>query len=88
MAVTNNGNRIILAAAADAITERVHIQAILLDHSAAVNCVLQDTASKEIITLRNTTSELSKMVYFPCGLVALGVKASTLSGGKVTLFLK
>lgn len=87
MAVTNNGNRIILGAAADAVTGRMHLAAVLLDHTAAANCVLQDTASKEIVQFRNTTGTLSQVVHFVPPLVVDGVKASTLSAGKVTLFL-
>lgn len=86
MAVTNNGNRIKFGAAADAVTGRHKIQAILLDHTAAANCVIKDTGDKEIITMRNTTGTLSEVVYFPCGLWVDGIKVTTLSAGAVTVF--
>lgn len=88
MAVTNNGNRIILGAANDAITDRVCLQAVILDHSAATTCVLQDTASKQIVAFRNDATTLTKVIEFPFGLWVLGVKASTLGAGAVTLVLK
>jgi hypothetical protein len=88
MAVTNNGNRIVLGAAADAVTGRMKIQAIVLDHTAAITCVLQDTASKEIASFRTTATELSKQLTFPCGLWVEGIKASTLSAGQVTIYLE
>ena len=87
MAVTNGGNRIILGAVNDAITDRVCIQAIILDHTAAITCVLKDTAGVQIVSVRTTATELSKEFWFPNGLWVLGVKATTLSAGTVTLIL-
>lgn len=85
MAVTNNGNRIILAAANDEVTGPMLIQMAILDHSAAATCVLQDSASKQIAAFRTTTTMLTKEIYFIPPIPVTGVKASTLSGGAVTI---
>jgi hypothetical protein len=86
MAVTNRGNRIIMTAAADAVTGKLAIQSIVLDHTAAANAVLQDTASVEIARLRVTTSELTKQIKFSPCLIVDGIKASTLSAGQITVY--
>jgi len=87
MAVTNNGNRIILAAGGDAVTGRHLIQAIALDHSAAANCVIQDSNSKEIAKLHVTTTMLTCCINFNPPLAVNGFKASTLSAGQVTVYM-
>lgn len=87
MAVTNNGNRVILATANDAVTGKHFIQAISLDHTAAANCVIQDTDSKEIARLHVTTTMLTCWIQFKPALAVNGFKASTLSAGQVTVYL-
>ena len=87
MAVTSNGNRIILGAAADAVVGKFRLRSVVLDHSAAATCVLQETNSKQIISFRNTTGTLSQQIVFPDNFWVDGVKASTLSAGTVTLFI-
>ena len=86
MAVTNKGNRIIMTAAADAVTGKIAIQSIVLDHTAAASAVIQNTASEEVARMRNTTTVLTQALYFnPC-LIVDGVKASTLSAGTITIY--
>lgn len=87
MAVTNNGNRVILTAANDAVTGKHFIQSIVLDHTAAANAVIQDTASKEIGRLHVTTTVLTMPLYFDPPLEVEGFKASTLSAGRITIYL-
>lgn len=87
MAVTNNGNRIKFGSVNDAVTGSLVLQAILYDHTAAGSCVIQDTASKEIITLRNSASVLSAWVFFPKGLKVEGLKVTTMAAGTVTIYL-
>lgn len=87
MAVTNNGNRVILGAAADALTGKYRLRSAILDHTAAATCVLQDTASKQIVAFRTTTTMLTMQINFPENFWVDGIKASTLSAGAVTLIL-
>ena len=86
MAVTNKGNRLIMTAAADAVTGKMGIQMIVLDHTAAANCVLQNTASEEIARMRVTTTMLTKELRFDPYLIVDGIKASTLSAGQLTIY--
>lgn len=86
MAVTNNGNRVIMTAAADAITGKFRLHSALLDHTAAATCVLQDAAGARIASFRNTTGTLSQQIFFPENFWVDGVTAQTLSAGTVTLF--
>lgn len=86
MAVSNYTNRIILGAADDAVTGPLKIQAIALDHTAAANCVIQDTASHEIARLHVTTTMLTTWIQFKPPLSVDGIKASTLSAGQVTVY--
>jgi len=87
MAVTNNGNRIVMTAAADSVAGRHKLASVVLDHSAAATCVLQDTASKQIVAFRSTATILSPQIIFNPPLEVDGIKASTLSAGAVTLTL-
>jgi len=87
MAVTNNGNRFFLTAANDEVTGRLHIQAIAIDHTAAANAVVRDSADKEIITARNTTGTLTQMFNFSPPLVVDGLKLLSISAGRVMVFL-
>ena len=87
MAVTRNPRTIILGAANDAVTGKMKIQGMALDHTAAASATIQDTANKVIATLRTTTTILRDWVEFPRGMTVDGVKASTLSAGTVYIFL-
>jgi uncharacterized protein with FMN-binding domain len=87
MAVTNNGNRVIMTAAADAVTGKLKLRAAILDHTAAANCVLQDTGSRQIASFRTTASALTVQIVFPENFQVDGIMASTLSAGAVTLIL-
>lgn len=86
MAVTRNDNTVEFGAVDDAITGRVKIQAAQLDHTAAANATLVDTAGHILFTLRSTTSKLNDFVAFPDGIWAEGVKVSVLSAGNVRIF--
>ncbi len=87
MAVSNYGNRIILTALNDAVTGPLKIQAISLDHTAAANCAIQDTASHEIARLHVTTTMLTTWIQFKPPISVNGVKASALTAGQVTVYL-
>lgn len=87
MAVTRNPHTIILGAANDAVTGKMKIQGMALDHTAAANATIQDSGNKVIATLRTTTTVLRDWVEFPRGMTVDGVKASTLSAGTVYIFL-
>lgn len=86
MAVTNKGNRIIMTAANDAVTGKMAIQSIVLDHTAAANAILQNTASEEVARLRVTTTKLTNQLTFDPCLIVDGIKASTLSAGQLTIY--
>lgn len=87
MAVSNYGNRIILTALNDAVTGPLRIQAIAHDHTAAANCTIQDTATHEIARLHVTATMLTTWIQFKPPLSVDGIKATTLSGGQVTVYL-
>lgn len=87
MAVTRNGNTIVMTAAADAVTGKLKIQGAALEHTAAANAVIQNTASGPIFTLRTTTTVLRDWVEFPKGCITDGIKASALSAGTLYIFL-
>jgi hypothetical protein len=87
MAVTNNGNRVIMTAAADALTGKYRLRSVILDHTAAATCVLQETNNRQIVAFRTTTADFSKQIVFPENFWVDGIKASTLSAGAVTLIL-
>jgi len=88
MAVTRSGDSIVLTAANDAVTGKLCIQAMQLEHTAAANAVIQNTAGGQIGSLRTTTSVLRDFIEFPKGYIANGIKVSTLTGGTVTIFLR
>jgi len=85
MAVTNNGNRVILAAVNDAITGKFKLRSVILDHTAAITCVLKDTADNQIVSCRSSATLLTTQLIFPENFWVDGVKATTLSAGTVTL---
>ncbi len=87
MAVTRKAQIIIMTAAADAVAGEMMIQGISLDHSAAANMVLQNTAGIEIARIHTTTTELTKEIMFPKGLIVEGILAQTLSAGVLTIYL-
>jgi len=87
MAVTNNGNRVIMTAAADELTGKYRLRSVILDHSAAATCVLQESNNRQIVSFRCTTGTLSQQIFFPENFWVDGIKASTLSAGAVTLIL-
>ena len=87
MAVAKNGQVITMSAAADALTGKMKIQAISLSHSAAANAILKTTTAAEIARLQVTTSELTKELVFPSGLIVDGILAQTLSAGVLTVYL-
>ena len=87
MAVTNNGLTIKMTAANDTVTGKVKIQGAALDHTAAANAVIQDANGKELFTLRTSATVLRDWVEFPRGVIANGLKVTTLSAGAVTFYL-
>lgn len=87
MAVTRDGQIIKMTAADDAVTGRIKIQAIILDHTAAVAAAVVNTAGNHIVALRTTSSKLTEEIVFPCPIISEGVKASALSGGTLTVVL-
>jgi len=88
MAVTRKGQVIVMSAAADAVTDtNLMVQGISLDHSVAANCIMQDTAGVEVARIHVTTTELTKEIMFPKGIILDGIKAQTLSAGIVTVYL-
>jgi hypothetical protein len=87
MAVTRKAQVIIMTAAADAVAGEMMLQGISLDHSAAANMVLQNTAGIEIARIHTTTTELTKEIMFPKGLIVEGILAQTLSAGVLTIYL-
>jgi hypothetical protein len=86
MAVTNKGNRISMTAAADAVTGKIGIASVCLDHTAAATLILQNTANEEVFRGRTTTTRLTEQWCFNPPLIVDGIKASTLSAGVVTMY--
>ena len=79
MAISRYGQVIKFGASADAITDRVKIQAITLEHSAAANAVFTDTAGHPVATLRVAANDLMDQVVFPKGIMVDGLIATALT---------
>lgn len=90
MAVTRNssGQVIKFGAAADALTGKFKIQAIVLEHSAAANAVLTETDDKPIAVIRVAANDLFDELVFPKPIVVNGIKAATLSAGNLYVYLE
>lgn len=87
MAVTRKAQTITLTAANDAVTGKMMIQSITMDHTDAASFVLQDTKSVEIARGHITTTVLTLQLVYPKGLIVDGIKASTLSAGQLAIHL-
>lgn len=87
MAVTRKAQTITMTAASDAVTGKMRIQSITMDHTAAASFVLQDTASVEIARGHITATLLTLQLIYPKGLIVDGIKASTLSAGQLAIHL-
>lgn len=86
MAVTRGSGVIYFAAANDAVTDTVKIQAIVLDHTAACNAILTNTADKPLAVIRTGTG-LYTEIFFPVPIETVGIKVPTLSAGKLYVHL-
>lgn len=87
MAVTYKGNMVLFGAQADAITGQKFIQAATLDHSAAANATLTDTAGTAFCTLRVGAGLAPDRMYFDPPIKVDGVIASALSAGVLRIYL-
>lgn len=87
MAITYKRNVIDFGAQGDAFPNRVMIQSIVLEHSAAANAVLSDAAGTEIAHLRTTASVLRDEATFPKGIWVDGITATTLSAGDLKVYI-
>ena len=88
MAVTYVDNTIVMTADNDALALKCELIGMQLEHTAAANAIIQDTAGHAIGTLRTTTSVLRDHQEWPKGIVVNGLVVETLSAGTVTFFLK
>jgi hypothetical protein len=88
MAVTRYGNVIEMTAASDALTGKFELIAAQLEHTAAANAIIQNTATRPQLRLRTTTTVLRDWIDFPGGFIVDGLLASTLSAGTLTFYLK
>lgn len=79
MAVTRKGQIIKLGAASDAVTGKMRIQAITLEHSAAANVVLVDTANQPVAQLRVAANDLFDEIFYPNGIIVDGIKVSAMT---------
>lgn len=87
MAVTRSGNTIRLAAANDAVTGLIRVRDIQLDHTAAANASLADTAGFVHARIQTTATRLCDQMIFPCGLLMDGIKATALSAGTLIVHI-
>lgn len=83
---SSTGQAIKLGAAADAIVGKHAIQSIRLEHSAAANAVLTETAGATIAALRIGAAGADTISFSPPVIVD-GVIAATLSAGTVYVYL-
>lgn len=87
MAVTAKNRIILFGAALDAVTGKKFIQSASLDHSAAANATLTDTAGGVITTLRVGSGLQPDRVYFNPPMEVDGIIASVLSAGVLRVYL-
>lgn len=87
MSVTEKNRIILFGSQADAVTGKKFIQAAYLDHSAAANATLTDTAGGVIVTLRVGAGLQPDRAYFNPPMEVDGIIASVLSAGVLRVFL-
>lgn len=87
MSVTEKNRIILFGSQADAVTGKRFIQAATLDHSAAANATLTDTAGGVIATLRVGAGLQPDRMYFDPPMEVDGIAASVLSAGVLRVYL-
>lgn len=88
MAVSRSGNTIRMTAAGDVVAGPVKIQSVTLEHTAAANASLGDSANFVHDRLQVTTTLLSDQHTYPCGLTLNGVKAVVLTAGALMIHIE
>jgi acetylornithine/succinyldiaminopimelate/putrescine aminotransferase len=88
MAITrsSSGQVIKMTAADDAITGKLAIQGIELEHTAAANATIEETAGTPIVMLRTGAAGDDKISFSP-PLIVNGAKAKALSAGQLYIYL-
>ena len=88
MAVTRSGNTIRMTAANDEVAGLIKVQAVTLEHTAAANASLGDSAGFVHDRLQVTTSKLTDQHVYPKGIFLQGVKATVLSAGTLLIHIE